>query len=726
MSTFTRRDLVRLGAMVAAATTVRGLASTQPRMADPADRGWPIRSHRWIQIAFTEDDPGNYDPEFWLRYFQEIRAQGACLSAGGAIAFYPTDVPFHHRSSYLGTHDSFGEMVRGCRRLGMAVIGRVDPHSINEEAFAAHPEWAARLADGSPMRHWADPTRYVTCAHGPYNFEFMPRVIREIVDRYRVDAVFGNRWDGHTVCHCSSCQRLFREATGFAIPETMDPADETRRAYMVWENEHLFSLVDLWTATIRKSRPDGFFMPGSSSRPQPRVEFDPRRLAAIPFMTVDRQGRAGNTPAWINGRNAKMHRAFMGKKPLTNIFSIGLEEPSRWKDSVQSPAEIRMWLAEGMAQGFRPWLCKFNAKPFDERWMPVVADVYQWHANNQRYLAPGDNLARVAIVVSNQTTAFYDRKQGSGEIDSAQFGFYHALIESRIPFEIVDDHYFDAASVARFRVLILPNIAALSEQQCRQLVDYVHGGGRIVATHETSLYDEWGVQRPDFGLSELFGCSYAGRTDKNVRNSYLAIKPGHVLTRGLEDTPRIIGATGYVAVKSHDGAVTSPIMLIPSYPDLPMESVYPRDTSTRTPMAYCREVGRGRVVYLPMDIDRCFWQVMSPDHLLVLRNAVQWAADEQPFVSVAGPGVVDIACWRQPDCITIHLVNLTNPMLLRTPFRELIPMGPYRIELTLPPGVSAQKARSLATGTDLAVSSRDGKLTLEVPSILLHEVLAIV
>jgi hypothetical protein len=167
-------------------------------------------------------------------------------------------------------------------------------------------------------------------------------------------------------------------------------------------------------------------------------------------------------------------------------------------------------------------------------------------------------------------------------------------------------------------------------------------------------------------------------------------------------------------------------MLIPSYPDLPMESVYPRDTSTRTPMAYCREVGRGRVVYLPMDIDRCFWQVMSPDHLLVLRNAVQWAADEEPFVSVTGPGVVDIACWRQPDCITIHLVNLTNPMLLRTPFRELIPMGPYRIELTVPPGVSVNKVRSLATGTDLAVSSRDGKLTLEVPSILLHEVLAIV
>jgi len=169
----------------------------------------------------------------------------------------------------------------------------------------------------------------------------------------------------------------------------------------------------------------------------------------------------------------------------------------------------------------------------------------------------------------------------------------------------------------------------------------------------------------------------------------------------------------------------SPLMLIPSYPDLPMESVYPRDTTTRTAMAYCREVGRGRVVYLPMDIDRCFWQVMNPDQRLILRNAVEWAADEQSFIHVEGPGVLDIACWRQPDFITVHLVNLTNPMLLRAPFRELIQTGPYRVKLTLPPDVVVKGVRSLATGADLKTSLSERELTVEVPSILLHEVLAI-
>jgi len=63
--------------------------------------------------------------------------------------------------------------------------------------------------------------------------------------------------------------------------------------------------------------------------------------------------------------------------------------------------------------------------------------------------------------------------------------------------ETVHDRMLDAANVDRFKMLALPNIAALSVEPCGQLSAYGERGGSIVAPYETSRYDEWGVKRSD-------------------------------------------------------------------------------------------------------------------------------------------------------------------------------------------------------------------------------------
>ena len=65
------------------------------------------------------------------------------LSAGGIVAYYPTEVPLHHRSAWLGRRDPFGTLVAGCRALGMRVVARTDPHAVRDEVRAAHPDWIA-------------------------------------------------------------------------------------------------------------------------------------------------------------------------------------------------------------------------------------------------------------------------------------------------------------------------------------------------------------------------------------------------------------------------------------------------------------------------------------------------------------------------------------------------------------------------------------------------------
>jgi hypothetical protein len=683
---------------------------------------------RWAQLTLVENDPGRYDRQFWLDYFARIHADAACLSAGGVVAYYPSKIPLHHRSAWMGDGDPFGDLVAGCRRLGMTVIARTDPHAVHQDVYDAHPDWIAVDADGRKRRHWASPELWVTCALGPYNFELMTAVHKEIASAYRVDGIFSNRWSGSGMCYCEHCQRNFRAATGLALPRTTDVRDAARRAYLTWQQDRLFELWRLWDREIRAINPQARFIANSGGGALSPLDMKTiGELSDILF--ADRQARRGATPLWVNGKSAKEYRAALGSKPIGGIFSVGVEEPYRWKDSVQTGAEVRMWVAEGTANGMRPWFTKFSGTLYDTRWLATVEKIYDWHYRAERYLRNVRPLARVGLVYSQQTATFYGGDRARERVDDHTLGVYAALIDARIPFEMVHDRLLDRDRLQAFKLLILPNIACLSTAQCEQLRAFAREGGSLVATHETSLYDEQGVRRSDFGLADLLGARFAGRIDGPMQNSYLHLERDaagafHPLLAGLEDTPRIINGVRRVEVtKIGDAAV--PLTLIPSYPDLPMEMVYPRVEKTDKGQLFARDAGRSRMVYFPWDIDRTFWDVMSPDHGTLLANAVRWAANEEPPVAVTGPGLLDVTIWRQAQSMTVHLVNLTNPMAMRGPIRELLPLAEQRVRITLPEGATAGKVHLLVADRAPAVTATPGYIDVIVPTILDHEVVAV-
>jgi len=156
-----------------------------------------------------------------------------------------------------------------------------------------------------------------------------------------------------------------------------------------------------------------------------------------------------------------------------------------------------------------------------------------------------------------------------------------------------------------------------------------------------------------------------------------------------------------------------------------MEKVYPRVSKTDIPEVYARRVGNGRVVYFPWDIDRVYWEVLCIDHGKLLRNAVEWATNEEPPVTVEGRGLVDVTVWRQANSMTVHLVNLTNPMTMKGPFRELLPIGQQIVRLRLPNRQRPRKVQLLKADRAPRWRETAGVLMVTVPSILDHEVVAV-
>ena len=79
-----RRDFVLQSTAAAAALT-----QTAEGQRNDDTEGWYDRPMRWAQLAFVEDDPGRYNPAFWLDYFKRVHADAACLAPADASRFIP-------------------------------------------------------------------------------------------------------------------------------------------------------------------------------------------------------------------------------------------------------------------------------------------------------------------------------------------------------------------------------------------------------------------------------------------------------------------------------------------------------------------------------------------------------------------------------------------------------------------------------------------------------------
>ena len=146
-----------------------------------AQTPWYQSMHRCGQINFNERDPEVLNIQEWLDYWSTLKLDALLLNAGGIMAFYPTRIPYHHKSAYLGARDLFGDFAKATKARGMRMVARLDCNYSYEEAYTAHPEWFERKSNGDPVKHNESPWLYKTCMFSPYFTEQMPADISQMV-----------------------------------------------------------------------------------------------------------------------------------------------------------------------------------------------------------------------------------------------------------------------------------------------------------------------------------------------------------------------------------------------------------------------------------------------------------------------------------------------------------------------------------------------------------------
>jgi hypothetical protein len=703
------------------APNLRSLAERLPTI-DPAAEPWQRRIRRVGQTNMTEHDPAVMNVEEWADYWHSAKADIVFISVTGILAFYPSKVKFHRHGKFLNGRDFFGECVAAAKKRNMRVVARMSPDLNWGDALEAHPEWAMRNKDGSVQFSSEEPRLFKTCMFSTYMDNYVAEIMREINSLYDVDCFYTNGWPplgSLPECHCAVCSKL--------------PTAGTPAYWRVFTDR----VLDLWKkydAIAKEKKQDGFFFANSGGNVRGGPNLD--RLGEVAaWFQADNQGRTYDDAAvWGCSLQGRVCNAVLDGKIAVNVTAAYSTGTPGWRNASKNPAESRMWLNETLASGMVPYFHFVGAeKGFgeDRRWQKVGVDYFQWMAQHDAHFTPRRSIANIGVVIGQSTQLLYP---GPATVRSHAYmhettqGIYDALLRGRFAFDFVHEDRLEQKRLGKYRALLLPNIAMLSDRQCKQIEDYVHSGGSIMASFETGLYDENLNRRTNFGLAELFGINKAGDDVGTNGNPYYAriekpdATPLHPILDGFSNTNWLPGAQNRMPLKPTQNPV---LTVVPGFVRYPPELAYPPISYTDEPAVVLRETGPSRLAYFPGDIERTYWLTGHGDLLRLLHNTIRWITNDERVVHIEGEGFLEMFCWETAPGYALHLLNYTNPNAHHGWMYSTYPLGPQAISLKLPQNVNVKSVELLQGGQNLPFHQENQVLHFTVPRIDDYQVAAI-
>ena len=466
----TRREFLHDTA--AAAFVVSRVSSAPAAAAQRSSQSlpWYRRAYLWGQTNITEKDPVRYDIAWWRAQWKRTQVQAVIVNAGGIVAYYPSRYPLHHRAEFLNGRDLFGELTTAAHDDGIFVMARMDSNRTSQDFFDAHPDWFTRDAGGRPYRA-AD--KYITCINSPYYDDYLPDILREIIERSHPDGFTDNSWSGmgrESICYCDNCARLFQAKHGKTLPRKADWDDPAYREWIGWNYGRR---IEVWELNNRVTRaaggPDCIWsgMNSGSVTAQARSFRDLKEICRrADIVMLDHQRRDDDTGFQQNGDTGKRVHGMLGWDKLAPESMAMYESgPGYYRVASKPAAEARMWMIAGIAGGIQPWWHYVGAYHEDRRMYRTPEPVMRWWKRERalpgRSHAGGDASAWSGRSGTPTSSAATTRASGSTRRTPASC----MRSSGRGSRTSRSTSTTSTAMPAALTVLILPNIGALSDAQ---------------------------------------------------------------------------------------------------------------------------------------------------------------------------------------------------------------------------------------------------------------------
>ena len=616
------------------------------------------------------------------------------------------------------------------------------------------PDWMIQLLDDGGPELWNEGW---FCWNSPYR-DWLPEYLSELLDNLDFDGIFcddmssashsdtGQRRTGG--CHCQYCRELYPKETGKELPTKVDMDSVDFRRYVNWRYDKFKEGVEHVAKGVYAKHPHAIIDWNYYGRPYGPQDIgwktahplNPLSDSTYFFMEAGLDKLGASFPAkLLEAAGSNFCQWLWATQMLPECHSHGAPYPEPYSATV-------FGLSAVVKGGASMTAC------LDAGDHTVYGDALKSMFTELKRLRPyvgGESVKYLALHVSQQTRDFGYIEYPNGFWQLMR-GSHEMLKRSHILTDVILDQQLTYEHLSPYQVLFLSNSMCLSDEQITVIRRFVSEGGTLIATHQTSLYDELGQKRDNFGLSDVLGVDYQGPfptsqegagTIESLRGGEVnpaecAIyipqeKPlrdefGHLVAFGAAQSEVSVRPNGdtralftKTSLKWHDGL-----------PPIGMDGVGAdfyayADHDSGLPAVTENTFGKGKAIYVCGDVGEGY----SRNPLPQLKRFVAYLVrTSTPPIELEAPRIIELsASMRGPKELMVHLLNNPLPFVpwstsgldMRKYFYidEMVPVPDIRIKLN---GFKVKRASLPLQGKELEVVGEPATIT--VPKVHIQEV----
>ena len=599
----TRRTFLHVAA-AGAAMAVPGVTAAQtttPAAAVPAGP-WYKRAYRRnvIDMHIMDWNPeflSKFDPDVYVQRLVTAKAQSSVLYAHShvGLCYFPTKIGKTH-AAYAGK-DHLARTVDGLRKNGIAVVLYM---SLIHDTYAYrnHDNWRIRRADGAGA---ADHSRYGICCPNAIEYrDYIAGLAQEVCAQYEFEGMRFDMTFWPRVCYCAHCAKRFADEAGGELPKTINWEDPAWVAFQRKREAWLVEFAKHMTGAVKAKKPNATVEhPASTFLANWRLGVTEPLAAQNDFLQGDFYGDA------LQG--SLIRKLLYNLSPnlpygFETSVMLNLQNHTALKSEALLRAKASASIADGGAFIFIDAIDPagtINPATY-ETMGRVFGDTIPYEAH-----AGGELVQDVAVYLSTESKFDFAQNGKNVEDYSAEgvphldalVGACRALRAHHVPYGVITKK--DLARLDRHKVLVLPNVLMMDEDEMAAVRAWVKAGGRLYASRDTSLVTKDGKRHDDFLLGDLFGASHTGVTPERV--TYIAPGNAEALAPYTAASPLMLPAAQRTFTAREGALVLGTLTLPYTNPDDPEQyaSIHsnPPGVATDKPSIVANRVEKGSVIY---------------------------------------------------------------------------------------------------------------------------------